>query len=89
MKTDFKNDLISEIHSDFTTDMYYFSILTSKSFFLYTRFYTKKEERGSLESPLHQRCIKSCIRDNQTKKEESLPIQGFYKNLATDNETLC
>lgn len=89
MKTDFINDLISEIHSDFTTDMYYFSIITSKSFFLYTRFYTKKEKRGSLESPLHQRCIKSCILDNQTKKEKSLPIQGFYKNLATDNNVLC
>jgi len=89
MKTDFKNDLISEIHSDFNTDMYYFSIITLKSFFLYKRSYAKKEERGSLESPLHQRCIKSCIRDNKTKKEESLSIQVFYEDFATDNRTLC
>lgn len=42
MKTDFKNDLISEIHSDFTTDMYYFSIITSKSFFYIQDFMQKK-----------------------------------------------
>ncbi len=81
MKIDLKNNLISEIHSDFNNDMYYFSIITSKSFFLYTRFYTKKEEGGSLKSTLYQRCIKSCIPNKQTKKEKSLYIQGFYENI--------
>lgn len=81
MKTDFKNDLISEIHSDFTTDMYYFSIITSKSFFYIQDFIQKKKERGSVESPLHQRYIKFFIRDNQTKKEESLYKQEFYEKI--------
>lgn len=45
MKTDFKNDLISEIHSDFNTDMYYFSIITSKPHFDIQDFMQKKNSQ--------------------------------------------
>jgi hypothetical protein len=52
----------------------------------------QKEERGSLESPLYQRCIKLCIRDDRQKDKKPckhtdsikilLPIMRRYVNQA-------
>lgn len=64
-----QNVLTTDITTDFNTDMYYFSIITSKSFFIYTKFHAKKRIARILRIPTISTMYK-IMHINFTRKQE-------------------